>query len=72
MSDQINELLTVREAADYLRVPQSWIYERTRRGAIPVRKIGHLVRIPRFELMTWVDEQTVIRPSLDGLASTEE
>ena len=68
MSDQINELLTVQEAADYLRVPQSWIYERTRRGAIPVRKIGHLVRIPRFEFMTWIDQQVVIQTSVDGMS----
>ena len=59
MGNTTSELLTVQEAADYLRVPQSWVYERTRTGAIPVRKIGHLVRIPRIELMTWLDDQTV-------------
>ena len=50
------ELLTVQEAADLLRVPVSWVYDRTRRGAIPVRRLGNrLVRIPRQELLDWVD-----------------
>jgi excisionase family DNA binding protein len=63
MENATSELLTVQEAADYLRVPQSWVYERTRTGAIPVRKIGHLVRIPRAELLSWVDERTVCAAS---------
>jgi excisionase family DNA binding protein len=64
--DHVSELLTVRETADYLRVPRSWVYARTRKGTIPVRKIGHLVRIPRFELMIWIDDQTVARSTLSG------
>ena len=49
------ELLTPQEAADYLRVPVSWVYERTRTRTIPVRKIGggRLCRIPRDELIAW-------------------
>jgi excisionase family DNA binding protein len=50
-------LLTVHEAAEYLRVPVSWVYERTRTRAIPVRKLGHHVRIPRSELVAWVEEE---------------
>ena len=49
------ELLTVQEAADYLRVPVSFVYERTRTGTIPTRRVGRLVRIPREELQHWVD-----------------
>ena len=55
--DENNELLTVLEAADYLKVPVSWIYERTRTRAIPVRKIGRHCRIPKVELLAWIDEQ---------------
>ena len=49
------ELMTVQEAASYLRVPVSWVYERTRTRALPVRKLGRHVRIPRGELLDWVD-----------------
>lgn len=52
-----NDLLTVGEAAQYLRVPKSWIYERTRTRSIPVRKLGHHVRIPKNELVAWVERE---------------
>ena len=51
------ELLTVEEAAEYLRVPPGWVYERTRRRTIPLRKLGRHVRIPRKEFLDWIDEQ---------------
>ena len=52
-----DELLTVKEAAALLKVAPSWIYERTRLRKIPVRKLGSHVRIPRAELLRWVDAQ---------------
>jgi excisionase family DNA binding protein len=55
----VDDLLTAKEAAAYLRVPISWIYERSRTGAIPVRKIGHHIRIPRTEFLVWIDKQSV-------------
>ena len=51
------ELMTVGEVADFLCVPKSWVYERTRSLGIPCRRIGRLVRIPRAELLTWIDQQ---------------
>ena len=54
---QHDELLTVREAATLLKVAPNWIYERTRLRALPMRKIGGHVRIPRKELMEWIDTQ---------------
>ena len=51
-----NELITVQEAAAYLRVPVSWVYERTRRGAIPTRKIGGHVRIPKAPFLRWIED----------------
>ena len=52
-----DELLTVRETAQILKVPISWVYERTRNKAIPVRKLGRHVRIPRSELMAWIERE---------------
>lgn len=52
------ELLTVEEAAQYLRVPASFVYQRTRLGTIPTRRVGtRLVRIPRDELLAWIKGQ---------------
>ena len=54
-----NNLLTVEEAAALLKVPKSWVYERTRTGALPMRRLGaRHIRIPRDELLAWVDEGT--------------
>ena len=38
--DNAVRLLTITEAAEVLRIPISWLYERTRRNAIPYRRIG--------------------------------
>ena len=60
----LDELLTVQEAAALLKVAPSWIYERTRLRKMPMRKLGGHVRIPKAELLRWIDTQ-------DGSAATE-
>ena len=53
-----DELMTVQEAAAFLRVPPSWVYSHTRGGTIPVLRIGpRLLRVPRRALLAWVDAQ---------------
>lgn len=42
--------LTVEEAAQRLGVTMGWIYERTRRKAIPHRKLGKFVRFTEEDL----------------------
>jgi excisionase family DNA binding protein len=49
-------ILTVQEIADHLRVPRSWIYERTRRRGverIPHRKMGKYLRFLVSEVDEW-------------------
>jgi excisionase family DNA binding protein len=48
--------LTVQEAAELLRVPVSWLYERTRTNSVPHVKLGKYLRFDRDELTTWIDE----------------
>ena len=43
-------LFTIKEAAEVLRIPSSWLYERTRRNAIPCRRIGKYVRFTLDDL----------------------
>jgi len=47
--------LTVDEAAERLGVTRGWIYERTRRKAIPHRKLGKFVRFTEQDLQTIAD-----------------
>lgn len=52
-----NEILTIGEAAAFLRVPKSWLYERTRLNAVPVRRLGRHLRFSAEELRKWFDDQ---------------
>ena len=56
-SDVIPRYFTPKEAAALLRVPISWIYDRTRTREIPLRKLGRHVRIPKDELLAWIDQE---------------
>jgi excisionase family DNA binding protein len=52
-----DNLLTVDEAAARLRVPVSWIYERTRMNAMPgLVRIGKYVRISESALDVFIAE----------------
>ena len=47
--------LTVQEAADLLRVPVSWLYERTRTNSVPHVKLGKYLRFDARDLRAYVD-----------------
>jgi excisionase family DNA binding protein len=47
--------LTVDQAAERLGMTCSWIYERTRRNAIPHRKLGRFVRFTEQDLQAISD-----------------
>lgn len=41
------EVLTVEEAADYLRIGRSAAYEAVRRGQLPAVRLGRKLRVPK-------------------------
>lgn len=45
-----SKLYTVQEAAAKLSLPVSWLYERTRKNAIPCRRFGKYVRFTDEDL----------------------
>ncbi len=53
----MTELLTLREAASLLKVAPSFLYARTRVNAVPVKRIGRLIRFDRAELEAWISGQ---------------
>jgi len=60
MSESETELLTVREVATLLRVPPSWVYDRTRRRAadrIPGFRIGKYWRFRQADIFAWLERQ---------------
>ena len=53
-----DELLTVAEVAQLLRVPPSWVYERTRLRGIarmPHFKLGKYLRFSESEVRDWLE-----------------
>ena len=52
------ELLTVHDAARYLNVSVSWVYEHTRdnrSGRLPFVKLGKYLRFDRRDLRAYID-----------------
>jgi excisionase family DNA binding protein len=57
MEGQPLEILTPEEVAAFLRVPKSWVYEKTRerqRNPLPVFKIGRYLRFDRAAVIAWL------------------
>ena len=55
-------LLTVQDAARFLKVPISWVYEHVRpdsQDRLPVVKIGKYVRFQRGDLQAYIDAKRV-------------
>jgi excisionase family DNA binding protein len=48
------EILDVEELSAYLKVPQTWIYERTHLKEIPYLKVGGKLRFRRREIEKWL------------------
>jgi excisionase family DNA binding protein len=53
-------LLTIKEVAELLRVPVSWVYGRTRNrapGRMPGYRLGKYWRFSKAEVLAWVKSQ---------------
>ena len=51
-----SRLLTVKQAAQRLQVPVSWVYERTRHDAMPgLVRIGKYVRVRESVLLDFIE-----------------
>jgi excisionase family DNA binding protein len=59
-ADNDEGLINVREAAQFLKVTPSWVYEHCRPGVeerLPFVKIGKYLRFERRELRAYVDRR---------------
>ena len=51
-------LLTVKEVADLLQVPESWLYSHSRtrsKDRIPAVKVGKYVRFNQDDVTEWIE-----------------
>lgn len=57
---ETDRLLTVREVAELLKVPASWVYEHTRRRTpdrLPHLRLGKYLRFRESDLLDWLNHQ---------------
>jgi len=55
-TDSDTKLLTTKELSQFLRVPKSWIYDRTYRNEIPHYKLGNHLRFDLNRIQEWLVE----------------
>jgi len=51
------DVLTVAEAAEFLRCGKSFVHKATRAGKLPHRRLGNELRFLKGELLHWLDTQ---------------
>lgn len=54
----MDEMLTPKEAATYLRLSVYTIKEYARRGVLPAVKVGNVWRFPKAALFQWLEDRT--------------
>lgn len=52
----MQEIMTVQEAAQFLNIGETLMYRLLRNGAVHGRKIGHIWRIRRQDLLDYFDQ----------------
>ncbi|MDR2375659.1 MAG: PTS sugar transporter subunit IIA [Treponema sp.] len=52
-----DDILTIEEVANYLRVSERTVYEWAQRGEIPAGKIGNVWRFKKPEIERWVNDR---------------
>lgn len=66
-----NEILTIRQVAEYLQMSSTTVYQLVSRGELPGRKVGGMWRFIRSEIDAWIVRRAVL-PTLDILVVEDE
>lgn len=51
------EILTIKDAAEFLAVPVSQVYTLVRQKDFPAFRVGKHWRIPKDNMMSWIEQQ---------------
>jgi excisionase family DNA binding protein len=63
-----DQLMSVRDLADYLQVDMSTVYLWSQRGQVPAMKVGRMWRYRRSEIDAWLNKHR--SPSVKEMART--
>lgn len=61
-----NEILTVRELAEYLKIAEKTAYRFASEGKVPGFKVGSAWRFRKAEIDRWINEQERSNQKSDG------
>lgn len=62
-AEDLPDVLTVEEAARFLRISRGLAFAAARRGDIPVVRIGRRLLVPRARLLAWLHERSGVNES---------
>ena len=71
MVKRVNEILTVQEAADLLRIPRSTVYKLAQVGKIPAQKVGRHWRFHRTTIEKWIAREIQYDGTVINIKRTE-
>lgn len=57
--NSLPEILTVQEAAKYLRLKRSTAYELIKQGVIPSVRLGRQIRVPKNRLVRFLEQENL-------------
>ena len=52
--EKVNDVFSIDELADYLKIPKSTLYKLVREGKIPAQKVGRHWRFHRETIDAWL------------------
>ncbi len=61
-------LIRAEEAAKLLGLGRSKVFQMIAAGELPVIRMGRSVRVPRAELMRWIESRTALAPDQERWA----
>jgi len=53
------EILTIEELSEYLKIPRSTLYKLCQEGRIPSQKVGRHWRFRKSTIDKWLDEKSL-------------
>ena len=59
MAGELGDVLTIKEVADYLRIPKSTLYKLVRESKIPSQKVGRHWRFRKKAIDRWLESTRV-------------
>ncbi len=61
-----DDILTIKEVADYLKLTERTLYRLVQEGKIPGFKVGSSWRFKRADIERWIEEQKELVSKAEG------